>query len=158
MAHSGCMQLEDHSPRQACRFIARHNVFSPSGSRHTREDTVLWLPSLRPHCSPAFVGRQWGQVLVRTFTDRSACVVGGVRRSCPTSEYIVPAPAVSLLPEDDCQMAALARCFSLLDYQALPSAWRREAVIHLFGGLGFSAADLAGGLRDADSRALCSRP
>ena len=46
----------------------------------------------------------------------------------------MPAPAVSLLPEDDCQMAALA-------------------VIHLFGGLGFSAADLAGGLRDADSRA-----
>ena len=52
---------------------------------------------------------------MRTFTDRRACVVGGVRRSCPTSEYIVPAPAVSLLPEDDCQMAALARCFSLLD-------------------------------------------
>ena len=49
-AHGGCMPLEDHSPRQACRFIARHNVFSPSGSRHTREDTVLWLPSLRPHC------------------------------------------------------------------------------------------------------------
>ena len=72
-------------------------------------------------------------------TDRRACVVGGVRRSCPTSEYIVPAAAVSLLPEDDRQMAALA-------------------VIHLFGGLGFSAADLAGGLRDADSRALCSRP
>ena len=71
------LQNEDpHLDKQA--FVTSQDMYITFGglvflgnlslSWHTGQDTVLWLPSSRPHCWPTYVGQQWGQVPVRTMT------------------------------------------------------------------------------------------
>ena len=73
------------------------------GQEHTREGHSVVAPIL---AAPLLTGIRRSTVGPGTRED-IACVVGGVRRTCPTSEYL-PAPAVSVLPEYDCQY--MARC------------------------------------------------